>query len=98
MTVPISINPKPNEKEKKALQDLVNRLNDCKDQMDPEAIQTIVYSVGKDNGYKENLREWFKAYSTRLSKIGCSEAFISFLYFFDKLPQNIFICCITGSN
>mgnify|MGYP000551290434 CR=1 FL=1 len=52
---------KPNEKEKKALQDLVNRLNDCKDQMDPEAIQTIVYSVGKDNGYKENLREWFKA-------------------------------------
>ena len=52
---------KPNEKEKKALQDLVNRLNDCKDQMDPEAIQTIVYSVGKDNGYQENLREWFKA-------------------------------------
>ena len=52
---------KPSKKEKKALQDLVNRLNDCKDQMDPEAIQTIVYSVGKDNGYKENLREWFKA-------------------------------------
>ena len=36
-------------------------MKDCKDQMDPEAIQTIVYSVGKDNGYKENLREWFKA-------------------------------------
>ena len=52
---------KPNEKEKKALQDLVKRLKDCKEQMDPEAIQTIVYSVGKDNGYKENLREWFKA-------------------------------------
>jgi lysyl-tRNA synthetase class 1 len=52
---------KPNEKEKKALKDLVNRLKFCKDQMDPEAIQTIVYSVGKDNGYKENLREWFKA-------------------------------------
>jgi len=51
---------KPNDKEKKALQDLVKRLKDCKDQMDPEAIQTIVYSVGKDNGYKENLREWFK--------------------------------------
>ena len=28
--------------------------------MEPEAIQTIIYSVGKDNGYKENLREWFK--------------------------------------
>ncbi len=52
---------KPNEKEKKALKDLVNRLKSCKDQMDPEAIQAIVYSVGKDNGYKENLREWFKA-------------------------------------
>jgi len=52
---------KPNEKEKKALQDLVKRLRDCKDEMDPEAIQTIVYSVGKDNGYQENLREWFKA-------------------------------------
>jgi len=52
---------KPNEKEKKALQDLVKRLRDCKDEIDPEAIQTIVYSVGKDNGYQENLREWFKA-------------------------------------
>ena len=52
---------KPNDKEKKALQDLVKRLSECKDQIDPEAIQTIVYSVGKDNGYHENLREWFKA-------------------------------------
>jgi len=52
---------KPNDKEKRALQDLVKRLKDCKEQMDPEAIQTIVYSVGKDNGYQENLREWFKA-------------------------------------
>jgi len=51
----------PNEKEKKALRDLVQRLKNCKEKMDPEAIQTIVYSVGKDNGYKENLREWFKA-------------------------------------
>ena len=52
---------KPNEKEKKALQDLVKRLKDCKDGTNPETIQTIVYSVGKDNGYNENLREWFKA-------------------------------------
>ncbi len=51
---------KANEKEKKALLDLVERLKNCKEQTDPEAIQTIVYSVGKDNGYKENLREWFK--------------------------------------
>jgi len=52
---------KPSDKEKKALQDLVKRLKDCNEQMDPEAIQTIVYSVGKDNGYKENLRDWFRA-------------------------------------
>ena len=39
----------------------MNRLKDSKEQMSPEAIQTIIYSVGKDNGYKENLREWFKA-------------------------------------
>ncbi len=52
---------KPSTKEKKALQDLVKRLKECKEQMNPEAIQTIVYSVGKDNGYEENLREWFKA-------------------------------------
>jgi|TARA_B110000438_G_scaffold264806_1_gene277729 lysyl-tRNA synthetase class 1 len=52
---------KPSETEKKALKDLVKRLEDCKEQIEPEAIQTIIYSVGKDNGYKENLREWFKA-------------------------------------
>ena len=52
---------KPDEKEKKALKDLVSRLKECKDQTDPETIQTLVYSVGKDNGYEKNLREWFKA-------------------------------------
>ena len=52
---------KPNEKEKKALQDLVSRLQKCKSDTEPESIQTIVYSVGKDNGYSENLRDWFKA-------------------------------------
>jgi len=51
---------KPNENEKKALKDLVTRLEKCEEDSDPETIQTIVYSVGKDNGYKENLREWFK--------------------------------------
>ena len=28
--------------------------------MVPEDIQTQIYSVGKENGYKENLRDWFK--------------------------------------
>ena len=52
---------KPNEKEKKALKDLIKRLKECSNQIEPEEIQTIIYSVGKDNGYEENLREWFKA-------------------------------------
>ena len=51
---------KPNEQEKIALKKLANSLRDCKEDMDPEAIQTIVYSVGKKTGYKDNLREWFK--------------------------------------
>ena len=26
----------------------------------PEEIQTFVYSIGKENGYEKNLRDWFK--------------------------------------
>ena len=28
--------------------------------MSPEEIQTLIYSTGKENGYSENLRDWFK--------------------------------------
>ena len=35
-------------------------LENCDDNMQPEEIQTNIYSVGKENGYKENLRDWFK--------------------------------------
>ena len=28
--------------------------------MKPEDIQTTIYTVGKENGYKENLRDWFR--------------------------------------
>ena len=51
---------KPNENEKKALEKLVKVLSDCDDKMLPEEIQTKIYSVGKENGYKDNLRDWFK--------------------------------------
>ena len=51
---------KPNKEEKLALQALVKTLDECTDQMNPEDIQTKIYTVGKDNGYKENLRDWFK--------------------------------------
>jgi len=51
---------KPNEDEKKALEALIKTLENCNDKMAPEDIQTQIYSVGKENGYKENLRDWFK--------------------------------------
>jgi len=51
---------KPNEAEKKALEALIKVLDNCDDGMQPEDIQTNIYSVGKENGYKENLRDWFK--------------------------------------
>jgi len=51
---------KPNEDEKNALDALVKSLDKCHDSMKPEDIQTTIYTVGKENGYKENLRDWFK--------------------------------------
>ena len=51
---------KPNAKEKLALQALVKTLDKCDDKMKPEEIQTMIYSTGKENGYAENLRDWFR--------------------------------------
>jgi lysyl-tRNA synthetase class 1 len=51
---------KPNSEERKALKALIKTLEKCNDQMKPEDIQTLIYSTGKENGYAENLREWFK--------------------------------------
>ena len=51
---------KPNSVEMKALLDLILTLENCSNDMKPEDIQTEIYKVGKNNGYKENLREWFK--------------------------------------
>ena len=51
---------KPDELEKKALTALIQILEKCDDKMKPEDIQTLIYTVGKENGYKENLRDWFK--------------------------------------
>jgi len=50
----------PNVEEKIALEALVKKLGNCNDQMSPEDIQTLIYTVGKENGYKNNLRDWFK--------------------------------------
>ncbi len=51
---------KPNKNEKLALEALVKTLDKCNDKMTPEDIQTLIYSTGKENGYSENLRNWFK--------------------------------------
>ena len=46
--------------EKNALKDLVEKLKSVSQDMKPEDIQTIVYSVGKNQGYSQNLRDSFK--------------------------------------
>ena len=51
---------KPNTVEKKALEELILNLDNISQDTLPEDIQTIVYSVGKKNGYENNLRDWFK--------------------------------------
>ena len=51
---------KPNAQEKKALENLVNKLKEIDKSLNPEEIQTHVYTVGKENGYDKNLRNWFK--------------------------------------
>ena len=51
---------KPNNLEKTALEALVSTLEKCNDSMEPEEIQTLIYAAGKENGYKDNLRDWFK--------------------------------------
>ena len=51
---------KPNLQEKKALENLIVKLKGIDQSLTPEEIQTYVYSVGKENGYDKNLREWFK--------------------------------------
>ena len=51
---------KPNNDEKLALEALIATLDKCDDKMTPEDIQTLIYTTGKENGYSENLRDWFK--------------------------------------
>ena len=50
----------PNSKEKIALKNLTKKLSEIDQSLSPEEIQTYVYTVGKENGYDKNLREWFK--------------------------------------
>ncbi len=51
---------KPNDDQRNALNELIKKLEGCSNGMTPEEIQTEIYTVGKENGYKDNLRDWFK--------------------------------------
>jgi len=51
---------KPTIEEKIALNNLIKKLKLILPDAKPEDIQTVVYSTGKENGYEENLRDWFK--------------------------------------
>ena len=50
----------PNAREKQALKNLALQIGKINQNALPEEIQTIVYTVGKENGYEKNLRDWFK--------------------------------------
>ena len=52
----------PTDRERAALEDLAKRLAPLPENADLDALQTEVFSAGKENGYpKEELREWFQA-------------------------------------
>ncbi len=52
----------PDARERTALADLAARLEKLPENADGEALQTEVFSAGKENGYaKEDLRQWFQA-------------------------------------
>ncbi|MGR3479984.1 MAG: lysine--tRNA ligase, partial [Salipiger marinus] len=50
----------PDSQEAAALEDLASRLEAYDGAVEDEALQTLVFAVGKENGF-ENLRDWFKA-------------------------------------
>ena len=50
----------PTDMERAAMQDLAARLADWQGGLDAEALQSLVFAVGKDHGF-EPLRDWFTA-------------------------------------
>ena len=45
---------------KKALENLIAVLKKVSQNTPAEEIQTKIYTTGKENGYSDNLRDWFK--------------------------------------
>ncbi len=50
----------PDERERAAMEDLLARLKAWEGEADPEALQSMVFAVGKEHGF-EPLRDWFRA-------------------------------------
>jgi lysyl-tRNA synthetase class 1 len=57
---PAKVYREPDAKERAALEDLRGRLQAWDGGTDPEALQSMVFAVGKEHGF-EPLRDWFKA-------------------------------------
>ena len=51
---------KPNDKERDALNNLIEILKSVPQKTPAEQIQTLIYTAGKNNGYADKLRDWFK--------------------------------------
>ena len=63
---PTRVFREPDAKERAAMEDLVARLRVWDEATDDEALQSMVFAVGKEHGF-EPLRDWFKAlYETLL--------------------------------
>ena len=50
----------PDPRERRALEDLLARLAAWEGPADPEALQSMVFAVGRDHGF-EPMRDWFTA-------------------------------------
>ena len=51
----------PNKIEKKAILDLKDALLLIEKNSDAKYIQTLIFEIGKNNGYEKNMRDWFLA-------------------------------------
>jgi lysyl-tRNA synthetase, class I len=57
---PPGCSARPTRRERAAMEDLATRLRAWDGGLDAEALQSMVFAVGKDHGF-EPLRDWFKA-------------------------------------
>jgi lysyl-tRNA synthetase, class I len=57
---PAKVYRAPTDKERVALTDLQSRLQGWQGEAEADALQTLVFAVGKEHGF-ESLRDWFKA-------------------------------------